>query len=162
MLEPAPSLRHAWRVTPNPDLDAARQQDAPGRWHDAGQEAIYASASPELAVLEALAHLHESGRRRHWLCRLTLPPRHRAQRVPVAGLARGWQRRPRETRAIGAAWLAQGDGLALHVPSALVSEATNVLLNPAHAAALRVSCEVLTPFRFDPRFARLRTPPRRS
>lgn len=157
-MQPARPFRHAWRVTAVRELENARQQSGAGRWHDDGQELVYASSTPELAVLEALAHLHENPRRRHWMCRLELPPRHAALAVPVTDLDHGWQRRPRQTRALGAAWLRSGASLALHVPSALVSEGTNVLLNPDHAKGPQVCCEVLTAFVFDARFRPLRRP----
>ena len=143
-------------------MDKAARQEGAGRWHAEGQDLLYASATPELAVLEALAHLAEARRLRYWLCRIVLPTRLRALQVDVEELPLGWQRRPRATRAIGGPWIEACETLALLVPSALVSEATNVLLNPAHPQMRQVRCEVRTPFLFDQRFLRLRAPAARQ
>jgi RES domain-containing protein len=116
-----------------------------GRWNSPGRPMIYAAASPSLALLEVLVHLD-------------LPPDlipddyrllsiHLPDDAPVLSL----QTPPEDPRARGDAFLAAGEVLALSVPSVIVPQERNTLINPRHAAAggLRVEAEV--PFRLDSR-----------
>lgn len=58
---------------------------------------------------------------------------------------------PADTVAAGDRWLAEGHTPVLEVPSLIVAESTNLLLNPAHPAAVRVKNESIRPFSFDQR-----------
>jgi RES domain-containing protein len=53
--------------------------------------------------------------------------------------------------AIGDAWAFRGETLTLSVPSAIVPEESNVLINPAHEDAARVHVAAPRRFGFDPR-----------
>jgi len=55
------------------------------------------------------------------------------------------------TRATADAWLAQGSTALLAVPSAIVPETFNVLLNPAHPDAVRIIIVQATDQVIDPR-----------
>jgi RES domain-containing protein len=70
----------------------------------------------------------------------------RSQLVPV------W-REPENPRckAIGDAWVARGRVPVLFVPSAIVPEETNVLINPAHGDAARITVVSDRPYMFDSR-----------
>lgn len=57
----------------------------------------------------------------------------------------------RGTRAIGDPWLAQQRSLALAVPSAVLPDSTNLLIDPLHPGAAAISVREGQPFRFDPR-----------
>lgn len=73
--------------------------------------------------------------------------------LDVGALPAWWDRLPAPvaSAAFGDAWGRARRTLALHVPSAAVHEETNVLLNPAHAAATRVRVSAERDFSFDPR-----------
>ncbi len=58
------------------------------------------------------------------------------------------------TVAIGNAWVQRGSTLMLRVPSVLIPEEQNVLLNPTHAAMRHVRIERVRHFSFDPRLTR--------
>ena len=55
------------------------------------------------------------------------------------------------TRTIGGTWLAGGSTALLRVPSAIVPETFNVLLNPAHPDAKRIVVARATEHVMDPR-----------
>ena len=55
--------------------------------------------------------------------------------ISVADMPDVWQADLKVTRGIGDAWLAGASSLALRVPSVIVPETWNVLLNPLHPAA---------------------------
>lgn len=60
----------------------------------------------------------------------------------------------RLTQQIGAAWCAAGRSLLLPVPSAVVEGEWNVLINPLHPDAARITVSTSKPFRFDARLFR--------
>ena len=60
-----------------------------------------------------------------------------AERIEPATLPPGWTEDLAATRARGDAWLTAGRTARLDVPSALVPETWNILLNPAHPDAAR-------------------------
>jgi RES domain-containing protein len=55
------------------------------------------------------------------------------------------------SRSIGSAWLAAGASALLVVPSVIVEEESNVLLNPSHPDARRIFAVKTRRFLFDPR-----------
>jgi len=60
----------------------------------------------------------------------------------------------RLTQRLGDEWLAAGRALALAVPSAIVPEEKNYVLNPAHPAFAKLRTGSPTPFVLDPRLTR--------
>lgn len=58
-----------------------------------------------------------------------------------------------ETVNLGNEWLQKGDGLLLLVPSVIVHEEFNVLINPKHKDADKIKARVVRPFVYDPRLA---------
>lgn len=72
---------------------------------------------------------------------------------PIAALPPGWDSvaTPPAVQAMGASWLASGRTPLLRVPSAIVRQEWNVLINPAHPDARGLRLEPPAPFNFDPR-----------
>jgi RES domain-containing protein len=62
-----------------------------------------------------------------------------------------WPERTEVTRARGDGWLTSGSSALLSVPSAIVPETFNVLLNPAHQGAKRVVIVETGEHAIDPR-----------
>lgn len=84
-----------------------------------------------------------------------------ALRVPRDSLADDWQgpnALPR-TRAIGDTWVARGSSAVLEVPSRLVPEEPNYLLNPEHPGFANVRIGHPRAFRFDPDLVKSRGRP---
>lgn len=109
---------------------------------------IYAAASPSLAVLEVMVHLD-------------LPPdlmpddyRLLAIEIPDDAPLERLESTPGETSrctALGDEFLSRGEALALSVPSVIVPQERNTLINPRHPAAIGLRLLDNAPFRFDPR-----------
>ncbi len=70
---------------------------------------------------------------------------------PLYGLPAKWQDDMEATKAIGDRWLAEKRSPGLSVPSVLVPEGRNILVNPRHRDAVKVRIEVVGQFRFDER-----------
>ena len=79
------------------------------------------------------------------------PDEVRIERVPLDDLAKDWPEKSEVTRTIGGTWLAGGSTALLRVPSAIVPETFNVLLNPAHPDAKRIVVARATEHVMDPR-----------
>jgi RES domain-containing protein len=140
-----------WRLAADDDWEAAERQDKAGRWHYAGDRIVYGSRSPELAVLEALAH-HRAGKGGpYWMCRILGPADATMQQVDPDALPAGWRQRKPVTRALGRRWLRAAGSVLLQVPSAVCTRAWNVLVNPALAGPPCWRIERVSPFRFDRR-----------
>jgi RES domain-containing protein len=136
-----------------PGLDDRDSCLAGGRWTSEGTPALYCSSSLPLAVLEAWVHV-PAGRRRAGglpdcvaVC-MELPGDAALEDVDGVGPHDG-----ERTRAAGDAWSRAGRSLALRVPSAVVGQARNVLLNPDHPDYARLRVVSVEPCPFDPRLA---------
>lgn len=138
-------------------LDGSGAKTYGGRWNRKGDAVVYASDSVALAALELLVHLHRSEvLNRYRLVTLDLPD-DAVLILDDAGLPADWRDdpAPASTAAIGTAWLTGGQSLALSVPSVLIPQQRNLLLNPAHGASGAVfATAILHPFVFDPRLVR--------
>lgn len=134
----------AWQICREHHADLSGKQSADGeRWNSPGHPVAYLSEHPALAVLEMRAHLdkpYDEVVHDHVLVRVTLPD-------DVTDIAEI----PEDTRRIGDAWLREARRAVLRVPSIVVREGRNLLLNPRHPRAAEARIEACTPFRFDRR-----------
>jgi len=75
--------------------------------------------------------------------------------VQIRSLPTSWRNYPaaEALQQIGNDWLREGHSPVLQVPSAIIAEESNYLLNPAHPRAVEVSVISLADFVFDPRLA---------
>lgn len=119
-----------------------------GRWNPPGTAVVYASESRALAVLETFVHLTVEARAmRFFLCAIVLPRRPRLRRIPPS-------RRPRalrDSQNIGREWVASDAAVALVVPSVIVPQETNYVLNVSHAQFSQVAVRKRERFSFDER-----------
>jgi len=130
-----------WRISNHVSLAGDAGMRASGRWHTRGRRIVYCAESPAAALLKTLAHLEldlDSLPRRYRRLKLAVPDDMPVERLGTTALAADWVERADVTRALGDAWLRRGNSPLLSVPSALVPETFNVLLNPAQPGASRV------------------------
>ena len=132
---------------------------ADGRWTFRGHPVIYTSASISLALLEYTLNY----RRRGWipasvLGRAVIPNKMRIEVVTAADLPRNWSAAdpPSQLREIGQRWLDAGAAAVLKVPSAVVVEEWNYVLNPQHPDFKKLIFQKPKRFQFDRRLARER------
>lgn len=137
-----------WRISRHRDLSGAGGLRAAGRWHHAGHRVVYLAESPAGALLEVCVHTSAND----------IPPDFTLLKVEGTGLKstspnpgdlpEDWTRQLNITRDLGSAWLPGNTSALLRVPSALVPETWNYLLNPAHpeATKLQITAEYSYPF----------------
>lgn len=128
-----------------------------GRWNSPGRPLVYASEHLSLAVLETLVHLNPERFPVNSVAYSVELPDRSVERVSRVNLSAAWTTDASfaSTRAIGDAWLEEGQSLVLRVPSAVVPQEENVLINPEHPLfASSVHIASGEPFLFDPRLGR--------
>jgi len=128
-----------------------------GRWNSPGVAAIYAGMTAEISALEKLVHTSDILPRDLVLSVIELPSDERLYlRLTVADLPDGWDALPSSTTAasIGDAFLRASTHLGLIVPSAIMPEALNIVLNPSHPEFNSVTFSIVRPFEFDSRLSR--------
>jgi RES domain-containing protein len=125
-----------WTLGPPTDrpFDGDSSLEKPGRWHRAGMRVAYTSESLPLALLELLVHLDGVQAPDLRAYAIDVPDRALAK-VDLAALPPGWDEDPPPDVLcdVTGRWLAEGSAPALGVPSAIVDEGWNVLLNPGHS-----------------------------
>ncbi len=133
---------------------------ASGRWTPRGRPVVYTSASISLAVLEYTANY----RRRGWvpasvLGRAVIPASVRIKAVSLGELPANWfaASAPLQLQSIGGEWLERSETAVLKIPSAIVTEEWNYLLNPLHADFRKLRMGAPKAFSFDQRIARSRS-----
>lgn len=105
---------------------------------------IYAAETAALAVLEVRVHLDLD-----WD---TLPDDYVLMSIDVGTIVPGTiADLPDNPRAIGDEWLRSGRSALLRVPSWIVPESQNVLINPVHSDASSITISSIRPFAFDKR-----------
>ncbi|HWL52476.1 MAG TPA: RES family NAD+ phosphorylase [Chthoniobacteraceae bacterium] len=123
---------------------------AGGRWNSRGIRMVYTSAFQSLAVLETLVHFNPQIPLAYVLFRVELEASLVEKLTPLPD---GWQEMPvsRSSQQAGDRWIAEQRSVALEVPSTLVPDESNLLLNPAHPDFGKVTIGPPEPFAFDAR-----------
>ncbi|MBU6157935.1 MAG: RES family NAD+ phosphorylase [Bacteroidetes bacterium] len=139
------------------DLSGIGAEMAGGRWNSKGTPMIYAAESRALCVAELAMHLP-----------LGLVPQNYAfvsfkipENIPVLQLSKkqlpsNWNEypHPNETQQIGDRFIRDNKFLVMRVPSVVVNEEYNYLINPRHSLIQKVQVSDLSPFKFNERFFR--------
>lgn len=146
-----------WRISNHQSLSGEGGLRTPGRWHTRGRRVVYCAQSPAAALLEILVHLEldiQGLPARYRLLRIEVPDGLDVEHVSLDTLPADWPEKTELTRTIGDAWLVKGHTPLLSVPSAIVPETENVLLNPAHPDATRIAVVRASQHPIDPRLLR--------
>ena len=124
-----------WRVSNYQSLDGVGGLYVSGRWHTKGHPVIYCTLNPATALLETLVHIEidsEDRPERFQVLRIEGPESLSIEKVEADSLSPNWAEDMNATQAIGDRWLSEKRSLLLQVPSVLVPETWNVLVNPLH------------------------------
>lgn len=138
-----------WRISPFRDLNGEGGLLFAARWHVVGFPVVYLAESPAGALLEICANTSaDDAPANYTLLKVSgLDPS--TENVDLDTLPLDWTRRLEITQAIGTDWLGSDRSALLRVPSALVPETFNCLLNPLHPDATSFQIEHVYQYPFD-------------
>lgn len=124
---------------------------AGGRWSHPGVAMVYAAESAALAGMEVRVHTTRPPAD-YWIVGGELPDSVTVESIEPGALPENWRGRPApvELQDIGTTWIKSESSLLLRVPSVPVPLERNLLLNPMHEEAHKISTVHQEPFDFDP------------
>ena len=103
-----------------------------GRWNPAGIAALYTSQHISLCILEIIARANKNtSPDSYTLISIEIPEKDIIE-IQLKKLIADWQFNPEYTSWIGGEFLKGNQSLALKVPSAIVHQEHNYLVNPQH------------------------------
>ena len=136
----------AWRLcrAPFADLSGEGARLHGGRWNSRGRALVYLAEAAALALLEVRVHLD--------LPLELLPDDYMLVSVDLDRLAvETVDVFPADPARVGDGWIHSRTTPLLRVPSAIIAESCNLLLNPAHPSASQARIADTRRFVFDPR-----------
>jgi RES domain-containing protein len=125
-----------WRISNHQALDGVGGLIVSGRWHTKGYPVVYCTLNPATALLETLVHFEidsDDRPERFQVLRIDGTDSLSIEKTEIDSLSPDWADDRDSTQAIGDRWLSEKRSLLLQVPSVLVPETWNVLVNPQHA-----------------------------
>ncbi|MCE2949998.1 MAG: RES family NAD+ phosphorylase [bacterium] len=140
------------------DLSGAGAEATGGRWNRKGTPMLYAASSRALACLETIVHLNAGGLPlNRYLVELEIPDRLLKTAVrfdPLKSI--GWDAIPEGRVSLegGDAWLRGGTSAVMFVPSVIVPEEMNILINPKHGDARGIRARKVRKWTYDSRLHR--------
>ncbi len=114
---------------------------------------VYASEHKSLAALEVRVHIDTTRKTRRYQCFAFQCDENLMDAPRVGSLPKDWQPEPPppSLQRLGDAWVKAADSPILAVPSAIIPDELNCLLNPKHPNFAKIKIEKPTDFTFDPR-----------
>ena len=142
------------------DLSGAGAKATGGRWNAAGDALVNTSETQALACLETMVHLNAGGLPlNRYLVSITIPDSIWADaRTETPGsLPVGWDAEPsgRVSIQAGSAWIRSAACALLRVPSVIVPDEYNVLINPSHPDSKRIKAVKIRRWLYDPRLTKV-------
>lgn len=123
------------------------------RWHHKGQPILYTGQSRSICVLERFVHEDPVDMPKLKMLTIHIPDSISIERVTDKQLPKGWDSLPESTvsRDFGSEWLQEGRTAVLQLPSAIVRDEYNFLVNPLHSEAQELQLLATTDFYYDAR-----------
>lgn len=121
-----------------------------GRWNSQGVSVVYAAENRSLAMLEILVHMTKPKGYELYSVKFG---ESLVQELADENLPRNWDVEPptTDTQEIGDSWVTIASSAVLSVPSAVVPEERNYVLNPRHPDFRQIKIDGPFPCHFDPR-----------
>jgi RES domain-containing protein len=129
----------------------------PARWNSRNIFTIYTAQSRSLASLEMLVHMIgiKPANENFRILVIYIPDRIKINKISLSDLPGNWGQSGEESfdicRNIGDKWNMEAQSAVLEVPSAIIKNEKNYLINPAHKDFQKIKLVEIEPFIFDPR-----------
>ena len=127
-----------FRISNYGDLSGIGGWRFSARWHTRGRPVVYCAEHPAGALVEFLVHLaHDLIPDTFQMLTIEADDEVGVSVVNVSDLPGNWQGSTQVSRGVGNRWLAEGTTPLLRVPSAILPDTWNLLINPLHPDAAR-------------------------
>ena len=129
--------------------EGARQRG--GRWNSVGLPVVYTSITISLSLLELLIYnVSYEELKNNYLMKIEVPEVLAGNMTRIS-VKKQWQKDIGYSRFIGDSFLTAKKSLLLKVPSAIIPEEYNVIINPLHPDIKKIKIATASPFQFDSR-----------
>lgn len=146
-------MKDLWRISNHKSLTGEGGLKYAARWHSAGHRIVYLAESPAGAMLEVLVHLElEEAElpRSYTLLHIEAPDDIEIEEIH-APTGEAWKSNHKLSRGLGDDWLRRSFTALARVPSVILPDTSNYLLNPLHPNAERLKILKAIRTKFDPR-----------
>jgi RES domain-containing protein len=142
-----------WRISNHSSLSGEGGLHFSARWHTAGRRIVYLAESPAGAMIEVLVHLEldETDWPRAYHLLQVEYPADLSVEILKPTPAKSWKTSLAATRKLGDEWLHSRRSALARVPSAILPETWNFLLNPDHPDSKQITMERTIRAEYDPR-----------
>ena len=152
----------AWRIATETQFhkaDDATGEGAKisgGRWNNKGTALIYTATTRALACLETIVHLNALKLPvNRYLVSFDIPETiwNKRETLSVEEMEAGWDDKPPGTTSknFGDKWAKENRSCILEVPSVIICEEMNVLINPEHPDAKHITVTPVRKWEYDAR-----------
>ncbi|MBX2967706.1 MAG: RES domain-containing protein [Cyclobacteriaceae bacterium] len=124
-----------------------------GRWNSKGRHAIYTSESNLLAVLEVAVRIPLTKISADYIMVSIVVPD--SPKIFIPKLSKHWNTNKNYAQSVGDNFLKANEFLLMKVPSALMNNTFNYLINPNHKDLNNVKVEKKQPLVFDERLIKM-------
>jgi RES domain-containing protein len=138
-----------WRISRHRDLSGVGGLKAAGRWHYSGHAVVDLTETPASALLEVCVHTSAHDVPPEFSLLKIEGPAVEVSAIKADDLPTDWRTRLEVTRDLGTAWLEKNESVLLQVPSAIVPETENFLLNPSNKQATEFRIVEVFSYPFD-------------
>jgi RES domain-containing protein len=125
-----------------------------GRWNKEGEHVVYASTTRALALLENLVHRRHLGIEVSFtLLTLEVPEKSLIETIQFKSLPEGWQKSTNYSncQSFSRAWFKGNKALVIKVPSSIIPEEFNVMINANHQLFGKIKIKKRHQFTIDQR-----------
>ena len=146
-----------WRIVPEEQAATAFNGEGArlygGRWNSVGVAMVYASEHKSLAALEVRVHIDTTSKIKRFKSFAFQFDESLLELFRPALLPEDWWQEPPppSLQQLGDAWVVSAKSPILAVPSVIIPDELNYLLNPNHPDFARIKLERPSDFTFDPR-----------
>ena len=148
-----------WRITNRAFAESAFSGEGAsivgGRWNSKGKQMVYTAAHLSLAILEVFVHLNVPivDRDSFVIIPAEIPDDLAIEYLKLEQLPSDWQASAQKSalKTIGDRWLEECNTAILAVPSAIVPQELNYLINPQHPDFARLIIQPPQFYNFDSR-----------
>lgn len=136
------------------DLSGFGAKEYGGRWNNKGTAVVYLAESRAMAVMEVLVHLRSDEVDKPFVLATFDVPDDKIKEISILDLPKNW-RDPQaagDLKKIGDDFVNDGSYLLLKLPSVILEEEFNFILNPKHPDGEKIRLLSRRNFAFDKRF----------